>query len=94
MFCEHCVPEYSDKEPQIGKVIEVCEKSIKVAWLEGSYSKTWTLCKIKNGRNLIDWEEVIEKEYVLCPIQLDALGKLDNAIKNKLKSMYHKLKSS
>ena len=63
------VPEYSDEEPQLGKIVNVQnDRSFEVEWMVGTYSEPLRIWRERKGQDYITWKETIAKESILFPI--------------------------
>ena len=84
--------EYSDEEPQLGRVLKVDEErencNYEIEWLVGSYSETWSIWKQKKGREYVTWKEVIPNHAVLFPVTLTGTERLPSSLVSKLKRAY------
>lgn len=83
--------EYSDEEPQLGKLTKECDpnsENFEVEWMVGTYSESWQLWKQKHGRSYKTWKQVIPLSAVLFPVKLSNTGRLSNSLVVKLKQQY------
>lgn len=44
LIAVHC-EDYCDKEPLLGKVLEITGDDINIVWLDGEYTKQWIVSK-------------------------------------------------
>lgn len=78
------VSKYCEELPQIGKVAEIDDASIKVDWLVGSYSSNFAFWKEKG--TVI--QEVFPLRGVVCPIKLSSAMRLAKVDAVALKKVY------
>ena len=83
--------QYSDEEPQLGKLTkeyDISSEHFEVEWMVGTYSEPWQLWKQKHGRDYKTWKEVIPLNAVLFPVKLSSAGRLSNTVIGTLKQVY------
>ena len=83
--------QYSDEEPQLGKLTkeyDISSQHFEVEWMVGTYAEPWQLWKQKHGRDYRTWKEVIPLNTVLFPIKLSSGGRLSNSLTGTLKQAY------
>ena len=87
--CEGC-----STEPAIGRCISIQNSSIKVHWLQGSYSTSWKPWRLRQGRTSVDWEDEIPKSSILLyDFELTQSGHLRKRTIEHLKSAYSEINS-
>ena len=87
------IEEYSDEEPQLGRVAKELRSNsnvVELEWMIGAYSRPWKLWKEKDGQT---WKEKIPFDCVLFPVELDINNKLSMETVKKLKLVYNNLNS-
>ena len=86
------LPKYRDELPLIGKVVGIDANAgqVTVHWYVGTYSGMWKPCRRREGRNYVDWEEVIPIASVLRTVNLTKSFKLPKTIVLELKEAYKK----
>jgi len=89
------LPKYKDEIPQIGKVIDICTASpehIEIEWQTGSFSSSWKVCKLREGRRCVPWTESIQqKDIIYYPIELTNSCKLRKKTVTELQLAYSSL---
>lgn len=87
------VPSYSDEEPQIAIVRALPDENdeVLVDWMGGSYSSTWDVCKVKEGKDYVNWQEKIKRDNILFNIELTRSNRISSALKGKLKKAYEQI---
>ena len=83
------IEEYSDEEPQLGRVAKELRSNsnvVEVEWMTGAYSKPWKIWKEKNGET---WKEKIPVDCILFPVELDKNNKLSMSTIQQLKLAYN-----
>ena len=78
--------ERLEDSPWLGKIKEVKldgTGSLRIVWLEGTYSSKWRAAKIKKGRKMVDWEDTIKAETVI--LSRFSLGKDNRLAKETVK---------
>lgn len=84
------VKKYQPEKPQIAKVLSIKDQDeIEVLWYYGTWSSSWRVYKIRQGRNMVESKEVIPITAVkLFNFSLTAAGKLRQSVKTQLKELY------
>ena len=57
--------EESESDPWTGICTEVHDDSIRLSWLEGSYSTKWKPCKKRSWRQFVNWEDAVSKSSII-----------------------------
>lgn len=87
--------EYSDEEPQLGKIVNVPDdRSFEVEWMVGTYSEPWRIWREKKGQDYVTWKETITKESVLFPIMLSKTNRIPSDLISQLKVEYTNRRNS
>ena len=82
------LPHYPE-EPQIGKIIEIKETTLKVDWLKGAYSILWKQQLLQKGRKLVHWEGEVERKFVLpCNVEFTKSKGMTSSSVGNLKAAY------
>ena len=77
------------ERPLIGRVDELKDQILKIAWLHGHWTTSWSVCKRREGQRHIEWQEEVPKAaVVLFDFQLTPSGKLRQATVRELKCVY------
>ena len=77
------------KRPLIGRVDKLLDKTLKITWLHGHWTMSWSICKRREGQRYIEWQEEVPKEsVVLFDFQLTSSGKLRTVTVRELKRIY------
>lgn len=77
------------ERPLIGRVDELKDQTLKITWLHGHWTTSWSVCKRREGQRHIEWQEEVPKAaVVLFDFQLMQSGKLRQATERKLKRVY------
>ena len=48
-------------QPGIGRCVAIMDSSVRVQWLQGSYSTAWKTWKVRQGKKSCIWEDNIPK---------------------------------
>ena len=77
------------ERPLIGRVDELKDETLKITWLHGHWTTSWSVCKRREGQRHIEWQEEVPKAaVVLFDFQLTQSGKLRQATVRELKRVY------
>lgn len=77
------------ERPLIGRVDELKDQTLKITWLHGHWTTSWSVCKRREGQRHIEWQEEVPKAaVVLFDFQLTQSGKLRQATVRELKRVY------
>ena len=77
------------ERPLIGRVVELKDQALKITWLRGHWTTSWSTCKRREGQRHIEWQEEVPKaSVVLFDFQLTPSGKLRQATVRELKRVY------
>lgn len=77
------------ERPLIAKVKETKDDKLVVAWMAGSWTTPWSVCKRWTGRTREEWlEEVSRESIILFDFELTPTGKLRSASIKELKNSY------
>ena len=77
------------ERPLIAKVKETKDDKLAVAWMAGSWTTPWSVCKRRTGRTREEWlEEVSRDSVILFDFELTPTGKLRSASIRELKNSY------
>ena len=78
-----------------GRVLSISDASLRVVWLEGSYTGRWKVARTQdpaNKKKRIDWVDLIPKDSVLLyDFQLTFTGHLRKKTIDHLKQVYASL---
>ena len=81
-----------DEAPWLGRCIAVSDDTLEVVWLEGGWNKQWKESKIRKGRKMEEWRDIICKDsIILYAIELTKTNRLKAATIKYLKEQYSKL---
>jgi len=84
--------ERLEDSPWLGKIKRVKldgTDSLRIVWLEGTYSSKWRAAKIKKRRKMVDWEDTIKAEtIILSRFTLGKDSKLAKETVKLLKELY------
>ena len=63
LFAVYC--EESSTDPKIGKCITAHGVTVRLSWLQGSYSTAWKLWRKRSGRHMVDWEDDVSTSSII-----------------------------
>ena len=82
------VDKYSER-PQIARVREVKEESIRVEWYDGMWTGRWKLYKYRVGKKSVVWEEEVNRKCIVCKsVTLTKDNQLHTTTRKELKTLY------
>lgn len=80
--------EYTER-PLIGEVKETLGENVRIVWYSGSWTRSWTPAKKREGTGWVQWMEVVPKDsIILFDFSLTEGGKLRSHSVHHLKEQY------
>ena len=81
--------EIPEETPCLARVKKVDGNTVRLVWLEGSYTTKWKTARMKVGRRMVDWEHTANKScIILSGFRLNKSSKLDINIVKLIKDTY------
>ena len=81
--------ETPEEAPWLASVKKVEGDTIRLIWLEGSYTTKWKTARIKVGRKIVDWEDAASRSsIILSGFRLTKNSKPDSSTVKLIQDTY------